>query len=295
MLKEFLVSQKLCFMPFHIILIFFGVFVACTTVYNVDNTLSIVRGDTFESPSPIKLVQQYQSKMTLISNHVEPSFFKISSDNPTIGSASNNSITTTADNSESASESESEFRQDITGKYANPKYGITEFEIPMGWFATESMNGDKGIILTILPGTTEEFFTKLNSLPNNETLPIMNLVVQDKENLRERQMSSSMSEPSSFSTDCTELTSNSTSIINDKQFHISTMKCSTADKAPIAEGIDFDHDEITKSYKYDSPTTLYVLQLVLSSEYSSNKMVNDVYLSKFQPVIEDAIQTLKIG
>ena len=73
------------------------------------------------------------------------------------------------------------------------------------------------------------------------------------------------------------------------------MKCSTADKAPIAEGIDFGHDEITKSYKYDSPTKIYVLQLVLSSEYSSNKMVNDAYLSKFQPVLDDAIQTLKIG
>ena len=79
-------------------------------------------------------------------------------------------------------------------------YGITEFEIPTGWFATESMNGDNGIILTMLPGTTEEFFTKLNSLSNNETLPVMNLVVQDKEDLRERQMSSSLSAagPSSF-------------------------------------------------------------------------------------------------
>ena len=107
-------------------------------------------------------------------------------------------------------------------------------------------------------------------------------------------MSTSLSGPSSFSTNCTELTSNSTSTINDKQFQISTMKCSTADKAPIAEGIDFGHDEITKSYKYDSPTRMYVLQLVLSSEYSSNKMVNDAYLSKFQPVIDDVIQTLKI-
>ena len=289
MLKEFLVSQKPYFMRYNIVLIFFGVFVAGTAAYNVDNTLSIAMDDTFESPSPIKLVQQFQSKIAPISNHVEPSFFKISSDNLTTGSDSNNSITTTTYNSES------EFRQDITGKYTNPKYGITEFEIPMGWFATESMNGDKGITLTILPATTEEFFTKLNSLPNNETLPIMNLVVQDKEDLRERQMSTSLSGPSSFSTNCTELTSNSTSTINDKQFQISTMKCSTADKAPIAEGIDFGHDEITQSYKYDSPTKIYVLQLVLSSEYSSNKMVNDAYLSKFQPVLDDAIQTLKIG
>ena len=110
-------------------------------------------------------------------------------------------------------------------------------------------------------------------------------------------MSSSLSDtdPSSFSTKCKELTSNSTSTINDKQFQISTMKCSTADKEPIAEGIDFGHDEIIKSYKYDSPTTIYALQLVLSSEYSSNKMVNDAYLSKFQPSLDDVIQTLKIG
>ena len=83
--------------------------------------------------------------------------------------------------------------------------------------------------------------------------------------------------------------------INDKQYQISTMKCSTVDKSPIADGIDFGHDEITKSYKYDSSTAMYVLQLVLSSEYSSNKMVNDAYLSKFAPILDNAIQTLKIG
>ena len=159
------------------------------------------------------------------------------------------------------------------------------------------MNGDNGIVLTLLPGTTEEFFTNLNSLSNNETRAVMHLVVQDKEDLKERLKPSSLSdtESSSFSTGCTELASNSTSTINDKQFQISTMKCSTADKEPTAEGIDFGHDEITKSYKYDSSASIYILQLVLSSDYSSNKMVNDAYLSKFQPVLDDAIQTLKIG
>jgi len=206
---------------------------------------------------------------------------------PDVNNNSNSSINTFTD--------PSEFKQDISGKYTNPKYGITEFEIPSNWFATESMNGDNGIILTLLPGTTEEFFTKLNSLPHNETLPVMNLVVQDKEDLRERQMSSSLSGPSSFSSECTELNSNSTSTINDRLFQIATMKCSTSDKTPIAEGIDFGHDDITKSYKYDSPTTMYILQLILSSDYSSNKMINESYLSKFEPVIDNAIQTLKIG
>jgi hypothetical protein len=289
MLKDILVSKKVSFKFYYIAFIFFGVFMTGTTVYNADNTLSFARCDAMECTYQTKLGEPNQLKIMPISNQVEPSFFKISSANPTISSDSNSSINTFSDNSE--------FRQDISGKYINPKYSITGFEIPPGWFATESMNGDNGIILTMLPGTTEEFFAKLNSLSSNETLPVMNLVVQDKEDLRERQMSSSLSNsgPSSFSTECTELTSNSTSTINDKQFQISTMKCSTADKAPIADGIDFGHDEITKSYKYDSPATIYVLQLILSSEYSSNKMVNDAYLSQFQPVIDNAIETLKIG
>jgi len=243
------------------------------TVYNDDNTLSFASYDVIGST--------YQTEPG------EPSFLKISSDNSAIISDNNSSINTLTDTSQ--------FKQDVSGKYTNPKYGITEFEIPPGWFATESMNGDRGIILTILPGTTEEFFTKLNSLSKNETLPIMNLVVQDKEDLKERQMSSSLSGPSSFSTKCTELTPNSTSTISNKLFQISTMKCSTADKNPIAEGIDFGHNEVTKSYKYDSPTTTYVLQLVLSSEYSSNEKINESYLSKFEPIIDNAIQTLRVG
>lgn len=287
MIKDIFVSKKVSLKLYFIIFIFIGVFVTGITVRNVDSNLSFARYDTMESSYQIKQGEPYQPKIMLISNQVKPSSFKISSDDPAV-SSSNGSINTFADNSE--------FRQDISGKYVNPKYGITGFEIPTGWFATESMNGDYGIILTMLPGTTEEFFTKLNTLSNDETLPIINLVVQDKEDLRERQMSSSLSDtaPSTFSTECTELLSNSTSTINDKQFQISTMKCSTTDKEPIPEGIDFGHDEVTKSYKYDSPTTIYVLQLVLSSYFSSNKMVNDVYLSKFQPIIDNAIQTLKI-
>ncbi len=287
MIKDIFVSKKVSLKLYFIIFIFIGVFVTGITVRNVDSNLSFARYDTMESSYQIKQGEPYQPKIMLISNQVKPSSFKISSDDPAV-SSNNGSINTFADNSE--------FRQDISGKYVNPKYGITGFEIPTGWFATESMNGDYGIILTMLPGTTEEFFTKLNTLSNDETLPIINLVVQDKEDLRERQMSSSLSDtaPSTFSTECTELLSNSTSTINDKQFQISTMKCSTTDKEPIPEGIDFGHDEVTKSYKYDSPTTIYVLQLVLSSYFSSNKMVNDVYLSKFQPIIDNAIQTLKI-
>ena len=293
MLKDILYSQTIAFKFYCGILILFGVFMTGITAYNSENTLSYARYDTRDSAYQIEISQHYQPKIMSISIQVEPSFSKISSSkasaSPTISTGGNSNSSTFTENSE--------VRKDITGKYTNPKYGITDFEIPSGWFGTESINGDNGIVLTMLPGTTEEFFTKLNSLSNNETLPVMNLIVQDREDLRERQVTSSLydTESSSFSTECTELTSNSTTTINDKQFQISTMKCSTADKAPIVEGINFGHDEIIKSYKYDSPAIMYILLLLLSSDYSLNKIVNDAYLSKFQPVIDDAIQTLKIG
>ncbi len=289
MLRDILVSQKISFKYCYVIYILLGVFMTGITACNADNTLSFARYDTTEYTYQVNMGGPFEQKILPISNQVEPSFFKTSSMGHTDNSGSNSSINTLTDNSE--------FRQDISGKYVNPKYGITEFEIPTGWFATESMNGDNGIILTMLPATTEEFFTKLNSLSNNETLPLMNLVVQDKGDLRERQMSSSLSAegPSSLNTECTEITPNSTSTIKDKQYQISTMKCSTTDETPIADGIDFGHSEITKAYKYDSPDKIYVLQLVLSSDYSSNKIINDSSLSKFQPVIDSAIQTLEIG
>ena len=170
MLKDIHVSQKISLKSYYVILIFVGTFVTGITVYNADNTSSFAKYDTMVPNYQIKPGELYQPKVIPISNQVEPSFFKISSSTPT---GSNSNINTFTD--------DSKFRQDISGKYTNPKFGITEFEIPPGWFATESMNGDNGIILTLLPGTTEEFFTMLNSQSDNETLPVMNLVVQDKE------------------------------------------------------------------------------------------------------------------
>jgi hypothetical protein len=287
MIKKVCILKKHPFKSYCII--FIGVFVTGVLSCNIDNNQSFARYDTIASNHQIKLEESYLRGIIYIDTQDEISLSRISSDSPSAdNSNSNSNINTFTDNSE--------FRQDISGKYNNPKYGITEFEIPAGWFATEGMNGDNGIILAMHPGTTEEFFTKLNSPSNKETLPIMNLIVQDREDLQERQISSiSNAEPSSLSTKCTELTQNSTATINDKQFQISTMNCSTKDKEPAPDGIDFGHDELTKSYKYDSPNTIYVLQLILSSEYSPNKMVNEADLANFQPIIDKAIQRLKIG
>lgn len=133
----------------------------------------------------------------------------------------------------------SDFKQDISGKYINTQYGLANFDIPDGWFATEGMNGYNGIIIAMHPGTTQEFFAKLSSGTGDEPIPIVNLVVQDKADLRERQASVQFSEnPFSLSTDCVALKPNATEIMNNKEFQASTMKCSTTDQNEISE-IDF--------------------------------------------------------
>jgi hypothetical protein len=185
-----------------------------------------------------------------------------------------------------------QFNQDISGKYSNPKHGISSFDIPQGWFGSESMNGNSGIILTMHPGTSEEFFSIIDSPENKETVPIMSLVVQDKSELRDRQTSSGSSS-SSLSTNCTELNPNSTATIDGDPFNVSTMKCSTTDSNPIP-GIDFGNTEITKAYKHETPKTIYVLQLILSTEYSPNKTVDDLDITKFTPIVDSAAKTLKI-
>jgi len=281
------VSHKISIKFYYTFLILIGIFVTVSIGYDVESIATLAQYDTVNSISQIEQEDFYQPEIISTNNQGEESLSKISFANPNVEGNSNNTANTGSGTPY--------FKQDLSGKYTNPKYGISEFEIPTGWYATESMNGDNGIILTILPSTTQEFFANLKSLSNNETLPIINLVVQDKEDLKERQSAVlADSGPSSLSTKCTELNPNSTSTINDKQFQISTMKCLTADKGPIPGGIDFGHNEVTKSYKFDTLAKIYVLQLVLSSEYSSDKIVNEAYLTKYQPILDDIIQTLKI-
>ncbi len=71
------------------------------------------------------------------------------------------------------------------------------------------------------------------------------------------------------------------------------MKCSTTDSNPIP-GIDFGNTEITKVFKYETPKTIYALQLILSTEYSPNKSEDDLDITRFTPIIDKAVETLKI-
>jgi hypothetical protein len=189
-------------------------------------------------------------------------------------------------------------RTDITGQYSNPTYGIISFEIPVGWYASEGMFGDKGISISMHPGTSDELLQGLTSGQVNETIPIMLLAVVDK---AERQLRMQNAPASSLSMQCTELQPNSTSTIDGKVFDISTLKCTTGNQQSEGQeeqlGIpDFSSTEVFKRYEYESPSRIYALQLTLSSDRSpQNAEINISDIERFEPIIDRAIQSLKLN
>jgi hypothetical protein len=147
-------------------------------------------------------------------------------------------------------------------------------------------------------GTSDELLQRLTTGQVNETIPVMDLAVVDKE---ERQRRMQNAPGSSFSMQCTELRPNSTSTIEGKVFNVSTMKCTTGNEQSEGQeeelGIpDFSSTEIFKRYEYESPNRIYALQLTLSSDRSpQNAEINMSGIERFVPIIDKAIQTLKLS
>lgn len=193
---------------------------------------------------------------------------------------------------------DSGLRTDIKGQYSNPTYGIISFEIPVGWYASEGMFGDKGISISMHPGTSDELLQRLTSGQVNETIPVMLFAVVDK---AERQLRIQNAPGSSLSMQCTELRPNSTSTIDAKVFDVSTMKCTTGNQQSGGQqeqlGIpDFSSTEVFKRYEYESPNRVYALQLILSSDQSpQNTESSESDIERFTPIIDKAIRTLKLN
>jgi hypothetical protein len=190
---------------------------------------------------------------------------------------------------------DAELRADITGQYSNPTYGIINFAIPTGWYASEGMFGDKGVSISMHPGTSDELLQRLATGQVNETIPVMELAVVDKE---ERQLRIQNAPASSSSIQCTELQPNSTSTIDGKVFDVSTMKCTTGDQQSGGQeeqlGIpDFSSTEVFKRYEYESPNRIYALQLTLSSDMSPQN--TDIDIARYAPIVDKAIQTIKLN
>jgi hypothetical protein len=160
------------------------------------------------------------------------------------------------------------------------------------------MFGDKGISVSMHPGTSDELLQRLTTGQVNETIPVMLLAVVDSV---ERQLRIQNAPASSLSMQCTELKPNSTSTIDGKVFNLSTMKCTNSDQQSEGQeeklGIpDFRSTEVFKRYEYDSPSRIYTLQLILSSDRSpKNAEINIADIERFGPIIDKAIQSLKLN
>lgn len=194
-------------------------------------------------------------------------------------------------------------RQDISGKYSNPSFGIVNLDIPTGWYASEGMFGDRGIGVNMHPGTSEEFANSLTADGTNQTIPLMSLIVVDKKEMIERQPMAQET-PASFITQCSELQRNSTATVDGKTFEVSAMRCATEDKLatqPDTENPedilihDFGRAEVFKSYGYDAPNAIYTLQLTPSSEYSPNNKVDEKEVAKFTPILDMTVETLRLA
>ncbi len=212
------------------------------------------------------------------------------------------SISEPANNSSGTFMEGTNLRQDISGRYSNPGFGIVNLDIPTGWYASEGVFGDKGIGIDMHPGTSEEFVNVLTAGETNQTIPVMSLIVVDKKEIIERQ-SMAQETPTSFITQCSELQPNSTATVDGKTFEVSTMRCATEDKLatqPDTENPedifipDFGRTEVFKRYGYEAPNAIYTLQLTLSSEHSPNNKVDETEIAKFTPILDKTVETLRL-
>ena len=80
---------------------------------------------------------------------------------------------------------EDEGRKDLSGHYSNLKFGIADFVIPSGWFASENFEGEKLLFVDIQQGTAKERLDKLTQEPldlNSSIIsPKISLTSYDKE------------------------------------------------------------------------------------------------------------------
>jgi hypothetical protein len=215
---------------------------------------------------------------------------------------------------------------DVSGHYSNPAYGILDFVIPSGWYGSEKqLSGDKSISLDMHPGTEAEYMNRLLNPPsldgNDVNDPTMTLESNDKAQLQYSQSLLGEMPPVAETAPADQCISlggsirflepNSTATIDGKVFNVITMECKwKIDQSNNETQIENLNDslsgsstssgsstEVSKIYRYESPERIYSLQLKVSKDLytdSQNISQNVIDIKKYTPIIDTAIQTLKI-
>jgi hypothetical protein len=204
---------------------------------------------------------------------------------------------------------EEQFATDVNGRYNNSAYGVLDFVLPEGWYGSEKQwSGDKSISLDMHPGTEAEFMDRLMTPPaadskgGNDIITTMTLESKDKAQMQYTQSLldeiSPVSETGEFG-ECESLDGttkllqpNSTSIIGGKSFNITTTECTYSSDESRTKTT-----EVMKTYEHESPQRIYTLQLKVYKDSFSvdpNSPPVTIDIQRYSPIIDNAIQTLKI-
>jgi len=192
-------------------------------------------------------------------------------------------------------------RKDLSGHYSNLKFGIVDFVIPPGWFASENIEGKKLISVDIQEGTTEERLDKLAHEPidlNSSTItPKITLISYDKEESKQADLLIEKFSAGSIINTCNNLESNSTAEIDGKQFKVITMECKSYAKSN-ENGTHNPQDSIStdliKKYEYETPDTTFSVELTLPTQDYYSTVHKNVDITEYNPLLESVAGSLKL-
>ena len=194
-------------------------------------------------------------------------------------------------------------RKDLSGHYSNLKFGIVDFVIPSGWFASEHIEGKKLLSVDLQQGTAKERLDKLTEEPldPNSTVitPKITLTSYDKEESKQADLLvEKFSAGSDVIDTCNNLESNSTAEIDGKQFKVSTMECKSyakADENGTQNPQDSISTDIVKKYEYETPDTTFSVELTLPTQDYYSPVHKNVDITKYTPTLDSAASSLKLG
>jgi hypothetical protein len=204
---------------------------------------------------------------------------------------------------------EEQFATDVSGHYNNSAYGILDFVLPAGWYGSEKQwSGDSSISLDMHPGTEAEYMDRLMTPPSaggndgDDIFTTMTLESKDKAQIKYTQSLLDEISPISETGDSEEceildgntrlLQPNSTATIGGKLFNITTTECTYSSDESRTKTT-----EVLKTYEHESPERMYSLKLKAykdSFNVNQNSPPTTIDIKKYAPIIDSAVQTLKV-
>ncbi len=193
-------------------------------------------------------------------------------------------------------------RKDLSGHYSNLKFGIVDFVIPSGWFASENIEGEKMVSVDVQQGTAKERLDKLTQEPldlNSSIItPKITLTSYDKEHSKKVDLLiEKFSAGSDVIDTCNNLESNSTAEIDGKQFKVSTMECKSFVKSnenAAQTPQDSISTDVIKKYEYETPDTTFSVELTLPTQDYYSPVHKNVDITKYTPILEAVAGSLKL-